>query len=689
MTTPPRHPHRIPAPLFSSSQANRLRIGCEHIDQLLGEIKTILDCGSSTAAFPQYIPDISPVRKQCIEDYISQIRSRLIQILRSSNIPIDQPDVTVSKATSTRLLSILISVDDLRPKAMKGYGPLSSQAEAELNGIVGEIQALVKQLYQVTTDTGGQNITGRLQRLQQEGRDITMLSRIEEVISRQGMVEFRGVITAILDRAEDNQFEIAVFGRVSSGKSSLLNTILDTGILPVGVTPVTALPIHISQGEKTSITVSFADRDPVTTGAEHLPEYATEQMNPSNTKRVSRIRITLPSPRLKEGVGFVDTPGLGSLATSGAAETKAYLPNADLGIVLIDSGSTLTGEDLSTIRALQDAAIPVHVLISKADLLSESDTDRLITYVSEQIASRCGERYPVWPVSVQPTHRSLLTRWYTEEILPLSAQAHDLKEASVQRKIGLLREAVISALESRIRPSDVLTPEVETRLHLVETALRKGNARVEEARNIIRPTSEQAFSSLSPLWMNLVPLLADRISGTNGNEQSTDTLIKSTIMRFVQDQTGPVHDQVSTLADELEMIIRESASILHGEVEIEDEAFRALIREMPIFEPGDVTLTFSLPVFSSILGRSYLEKTVKDTLVRELKPPLSSSLHIYARQLLRWGEQVIRELEKQYENTSARYRAEIAQLRTTTKTNTDEMHNHENEIALLRNSVQD
>jgi hypothetical protein len=47
---------------------------------------------------------------------------------------------------------------------------------------------------------------------------------------------------------------------------------------------------------------------------------------------------------------------VGSLATAGAAETLAYLPQCDLGVVLISAGSTLNDEDLSTIRLLYEAA---------------------------------------------------------------------------------------------------------------------------------------------------------------------------------------------------------------------------------------------------------------------------------------------------------------------------------------------
>lgn len=126
----------------------------------------------------------------------------------------------------------------------------------------------------------------------------------------------------------------------------------------------------------------------------------------------------------------------------------------------------------------------------------------------------------------------------------------------------------------------------------------------------------------------------------------------------------PVHDQVFILAENLEVIIGECSSVLEREENTEDEPFTTLIRDMPVFDPGDITLTFSLPVFSSILGRSYLERTVRDALVKELKQPLTSSLNIYTRQLLRWSKQVIRILEKRYENISARHRANSASIRS-------------------------
>ena len=99
-------------------------------------------------------------------------------------------------------------------------------AAVELNGIAGELQGLVRQLDQYLMRGSRENLQERLERLEQTGDEIPVLKKLESVISEHGLVEFRSTLSMILDRLEDNSFEIAIFGRVSSGKSSLLNAML-------------------------------------------------------------------------------------------------------------------------------------------------------------------------------------------------------------------------------------------------------------------------------------------------------------------------------------------------------------------------------------------------------------------------------------------------------------------------------
>ena len=127
----------------------------------------------------------------------------------------------------------------------------------------------------------------------------------------------------------------------------MLNHIAGKDALPVGVTPVTAVPTRLASGDKPTAVVSFAESGSRAVVLEHLWEYASEEGNPGNRKHVTGILVKLPSPRLREGVIFVDTPGVGSLALSGGAEALAYLPRCDLGVVLVDAASTLNEEDLA------------------------------------------------------------------------------------------------------------------------------------------------------------------------------------------------------------------------------------------------------------------------------------------------------------------------------------------------------
>ena len=139
----------------------------------------------------------------------------------------------------------------------------------------------------------GGDLQQRLQQLGKTGDEIQLLSEIERIITAHSLVEFRGTLSMLLDRMESAAFEVGVFGRVSSGKSSLLNYILQTDVLPIGVTPVTAIPTRISHGPVAEAGIKFAEAQPQIISLSELPEFATEQKNSRQQKaRDTHLRQT-------------------------------------------------------------------------------------------------------------------------------------------------------------------------------------------------------------------------------------------------------------------------------------------------------------------------------------------------------------------------------------------------------------
>ena len=664
-------------------QARRLHVTCQYIDKLLGGVEETLNFAASKAAFPRYLDDVAPAQRRTIEEYISRMRAQLIRVLDGQGISREKPFIPASRAIHVALGTIDIAVEELKPQYMSGYGDLPEAAATELNGIVGELRGLVSKLDRYLAEGVGQDLKLRLQRLEQKNNDLELLSRIEQVVARRGLVEFRTTVASILDRAEDKTFEIALFGRVSSGKSSLLNAILEADLLPVGVTPITAVPTRIAYGEKSLMRVSFAETPAKTMEVARLAEFATEQQNPGNAKHVTRISVALPASRLRDGVTFVDTPGLGSLATSGAAETLAYLPKCDLGVVLIDAGPTLTTEDLQTILTLQEAAVPANVLLSKADLLGLEDREKIIEYVRQHIRSECNLELDVRPVSILPSHKELLDRWFEEQILPLYDHSQELRASSLQRKIGALRESLISALRVQFQRSGTSTRGTQDEIRATEARLRHATGLIEKTRADWERDLERNGFDVSDAFLAAAVSLMDERGQNIDTEISTEKIIRDSILQVVQQRVKKLHDSLEILALQLRDDLKKSAADLAiADVPGEDE-FQSLVRGTPIFNPGILVVSVARPRFSALFGRRFAEKQLAKRLHHELGEPLNKTLGNYADVLRERTRRVTNQLLRRFETYAEGYRAQAERSLGGEKLAPEEAHGLREDIRLL------
>jgi hypothetical protein len=312
------------------------------VDELLSRAEDIMASAGAPSLFPDHAPDATPLQRKVAHDHILRIRATMRSVLEDLGIPPPAPISGALWAARVALTRARIEVADIASRSLRGYGRLSDDAARMMDGIGAELRAALDRLESFLAQGTGTDLEARLRRLERTSNGVALLRELERVIATHGLVEFRNAVVLLLERLEAPSFEIGVFGRVSSGKSSLLNHLLGGAYLPVGVTPVTAVPTRIRHGPRARAVVEFADARPRTIALAVLPEFATEQQNPGNEKHVTRIRLEVPAARLREGIELVDTPGLGSLASAGADETIAYLPRCDLGLVLVDSVSTLT-----------------------------------------------------------------------------------------------------------------------------------------------------------------------------------------------------------------------------------------------------------------------------------------------------------------------------------------------------------
>ena len=648
-------------PAMNENHQRHLCSTFQHVDNLLSEAERILISSGSPSPFQEYSHDSTSVQRKVTHDYIIRVREAMRRILEELKFPLKPPISGALWAARSHLSFATIAVAEIEPVRMKGYGKLSGEDEQTLNKIVADLNLILNRLGAYLAQGLDADLQARLQRLEQTKHEVKLLRELERIITAHGLVEFRAMLALLLDRLETNAFEIGVFGRVSSGKSSLLNHLLGGEYLPVGVTPVTAVPTRISFGSQPQTTIQSAESKPQVVELSRLAEFSTEQQNPGNARHVTRIYVQVPAARLREGVTFVDTPGLGSLATSGAEETIAYLPRCDLGIVLVDAGAALAHEDLAIVQALYQSGAAAMVLVSKADLLTPTDRARTMEYIRRQLLSEAKLDLPVNLVSVVGADARLCDDWFEHELRPLLESHQETAAASLKRKIGGLREAVERTLEVRMEsarspmasPSSEQSKQANEELRnahaILETAQRAGHEIPDEIRSLVESIIEAAAEDIAVAWTK-----------ADGKSMNPANIFSASLSRVVAAQGVKCQDSLvkirQELAQTLELAHRTSSATREPE-----ELPKA--SGLPLVDPVSVchALVLKRPLLA-IFGKAVLQNYLRRRLRAQLAGGLPDFLDLAGKALHQWYQNKLGELAEAFGADAGIYRAQFGQL---------------------------
>jgi ribosome biogenesis GTPase A len=83
---------------------------------------------------------------------------------------------------------------------------------------------------------------------------------------------------------ENPLIDIAIVGQFKAGKSSFINSLIGTSILPVGVIPVTTVTTCLQYGDRERAIVSFFDGKKTEVGLNEIEEFISQAKNRANDK---------------------------------------------------------------------------------------------------------------------------------------------------------------------------------------------------------------------------------------------------------------------------------------------------------------------------------------------------------------------------------------------------------------------
>ena len=230
----------------------------------------------------------------------------------------------------------------------------------------------------------------------------------------------------------DTPFLLVLLGPFSSGKSSLINALLDMpDLLPTGVTPTTDRITILRYGED----IQRVEAGDVQT-------------------------LMAPAPVLKT-VSLVDTPGLESVFKTHEEQTRKFLHRSDAVLLVMLATQAMTAHTTDYLATLKAYGKRVIIVLNQADLIAESDLPALKAYVSEQSRSMLGATPDVWFTSAQQA---------------LEADAGEERDAELWASSGM--DQFTHLLDQQLGDADRLRQKLTTPLRIAQHVLGEAGATV-------------------------------------------------------------------------------------------------------------------------------------------------------------------------------------------------------------------
>ncbi len=274
-----------------------------------------------------------------------------------------------------------------------------------------------------------------------------ILERISSLATELKLANLQPQIAACHNLLQTrNGIDVAVLGRFKAGKSSFLNHLVGRDVLPISVVPLTAVVTRLRYGETERAEVSFLNGTTKEIPLGEIGRYVGEHENPNNEKQVAAVDVGLPELKTLAPLQFVDTPGLGSALIHNTEVALNWLPNVGAALVAVSSDAPLSERDLALLQVLRRHTPKIVLLLTKADLLTESQRAEVRVFVATQLRQKWEGGLPVFFYSIKPELPGMKPALLKELLEPLLQHRGEASEQIIRHKLASLVSQTLNYL---------------------------------------------------------------------------------------------------------------------------------------------------------------------------------------------------------------------------------------------------
>ena len=208
--------------------------------------------------------------------------------------------------------------------------------------------------------------------------DIEKLISIARDLKLENMVAELEFYKARVQSA-DKDLILPLVGEFSSGKTSLINSLLDNPNLETASRATTASIFEVHFGSD-SCYAEIVNKEGCIENVHDISEIKN-----STLTDVDMVRVFDTSTRIGSSTILVDTPGLSSNDPMHRIALSSYLPKADAILLITDINQQITRSLLDFVTSSQICQCPVYLVITKCDTKTQNEIEQAKEYIRKNI----------------------------------------------------------------------------------------------------------------------------------------------------------------------------------------------------------------------------------------------------------------------------------------------------------------
>ncbi|WP_010095654.1 dynamin family protein [Ornithinibacillus scapharcae] len=224
---------------------------------------------------------------------------------------------------------------------------------------------------------------------------------IYHVLQQNGDVKNANKIIDLYKKKQIDEYVLSFTGHFSAGKSSIINAVIGTEILPKSPIPTSANIVKLTSGEGVA-RVYFYNDEPIEYDEPYDLDMIKEYCKDKDI--ISKIEISSKQDIIPNNCAILDTPGIDAADDTDRIITESSLHLVDVLFYVMDYNHVQSEMNLTFLKNIQSMNIPFYIIINQIDKHNEKE----LTF--QQFEESVKQTFEQWRLSPEEIYFSSLMK---------------------------------------------------------------------------------------------------------------------------------------------------------------------------------------------------------------------------------------------------------------------------------------